>query len=138
MNGRYVGRTNAATKYLLPDGREFSNRAQGKVTRGERGRAYAGAILVEFGARPLRPGEEPLAWIQLWRPRICRSFRHPGCLRYLWILEPSPSGYEERRRFGAHVWARKKRRLERLVEHWKRMPTLPYPKIDLERGERAG
>jgi hypothetical protein len=114
LSGRYVGRTNASTKYLLPDGRELSNRAAGKLVRGEVGRAYAGSVLVEYGAAPLARGEDPLAWLRRWRPRICRAIRHRGCHRYLWCLD-------------------RRRRREVLAR-----PALAYPKIDLERAEACG
>lgn len=113
LSGRYVGRTNAATMYLLPDGTELSNRAAGKLVRGEQGRAYAGSRLVDFGAAPLAPDEDPLAWLRRWRPRICRAVRHRGRHRYLWCLD-------------------KRRRREVLAR-----PALAYPKIDLERAELA-
>lgn len=112
LGGRYVGRTNAATRYLLPDGRELSNRAQGKIGRAEQGRAYAGAVLVDHGADPLASGEDPLLWLRRWRPRLCRTVRHRGCHRYIWALD-------------------RRRRRDVLERH----PSLAYPKIDLERGD---
>jgi len=67
--GRYVGKTNPASLWLLPDGTVFSNKSSGKVVRAEQGRVYSGDKLVEFGAEPLREGEDPLAWIRYWRRR---------------------------------------------------------------------
>jgi len=104
-NGRYVGRTNAATLRLLPDGTAFSNRTSGKLARGERGASYAGAELVDWGAKPLREGEDALAWLRYWRPRLTRAMRHHGNHRYLWALD-------------------KRRRREILTA-----AALPYPKM---------
>ena len=85
-NGRYVGKTNPASLRLLPDGTVFSNKSSGKLIRGERGRVYAGAALVEWGADPLRDGEDPLAWVRHWRPLLTRPMRHYGNHRYIWAL----------------------------------------------------
>lgn len=105
-NGHYVGLTNRATRYMLPDGTELSNRARSKLTTGERGAGRAVDQLVSFGAEPPRPGEDVLEWLRRWRPRICRSFRHPGNFRYLWCLD---------RRYRREVLSR--------------FPRKPYPKI---------
>lgn len=86
-NGAYVGRTNAATLRILPDGTCLSNRAQGKLVRGERGEGRAVAQLVRWGADPLRAGEDVEAWLERWRSRLTRSMRHPGNYRYLWCLD---------------------------------------------------
>lgn len=100
LNARYVGRTNVASLRLLPDGTVYSNKASGKVARGEQGRVYAGQQLVDWGADPLREGDDPLAWVRLWKERLTRKLRHPGNHRYLWcldkrrrreILDPKPS-----------------------------------------------
>lgn len=104
-NGRYIGKTNPASLWLLPDGTVFSNKSNGKLVRGEIGRAYAGAQLVDFGAEPLADGEDPLAWLRKWRPRLTRTFRHRGNHRYIWALD-------------------KRRRKEVLTA-----PALAYPKI---------
>jgi len=86
LGGRYVGKTNPATLWLLPDGTVFSNKSSGKVARAEQGRAYSGSKLVDFGAAPLELGEDPLVWLRYWRPRIVRNMRHQGNYRYLWCL----------------------------------------------------
>ncbi len=86
-NGRHVGRTNPCTLRLLPDGTALSNRACGKIVRGERGAASAVATLVRFGAEPLRDGEDARSWLQLWRARLTRPMRHHGNFRYLWCLD---------------------------------------------------
>jgi hypothetical protein len=108
-NGRYMGRTGAATLRLLPDGTVFSNRASGKLVRGEQGHGYAGAQLERWGAAPLRAGEDPLRWLRRWRERLTRTMRHRGNYRYLWCLDPQ-------------------RRKDVLVYG----PNLPYPKERLQ------
>jgi hypothetical protein len=104
-NGSYIGMTNPKTLRVFPDGLVFSNRASGKVVRGETGLDYAEGQLVAYGADPLEPGEDPQTWIDTWRDRLTRSQRHYGNHRYLWALD-------------------KRRRAEVL-----RFPTLPYPKL---------
>jgi hypothetical protein len=86
-NGRYIGKTNPATLRLLPNGTVFSNRASGKVVRAEQGRRYSGAALVDWGADPLKDGEDPAEWIRTWRPRLTRPMRHQGNHRYIWTLD---------------------------------------------------
>lgn len=105
-NGAHIGRTNRATLRLLPDGTCLSNRAQGKLVRGERGEGRAVAQLVRFGATPPADGEDLKAWLRTWRPRLTTKLRHPGNYRYLWCLD-------------------KRRRREVL-----RFATQPYPRIE--------
>ncbi|HET9062402.1 MAG TPA: hypothetical protein VFO62_03850 [Candidatus Binatia bacterium] len=104
-NGRYVGKTNPATRYLLPDGTELSNRAASKLTGGERGDGRAIAQLVSFGADAPQCGEDLVAWLRVWRARLTKTVRHHGNHRYLWCLD---------------------RRARRAVLA---APSLPYPKI---------
>lgn len=106
LNGQHVGKTNPASLRLLPDGTVFSNKASGKLVRAEQGRVYAGAELVDWGADPLRDGEDPLAWVRHWRPLLTRAMRHQGNYRYIWSIN-------------------KRRRAEVLDRH----AQLPYPKI---------
>jgi hypothetical protein len=108
-NGRYIGRTNAATLRMLPDGTCLSNRAQGKLVRGERGSDATARHLEALGADALgdRTGEAALEWLRYWRPRLTTSLRHPGNHRYVWCLD-------------------KRRRAEIL-----KAPALAYPKIQI-------
>lgn len=108
-NGRYVGKTNPASLRLLPDGTVFSNKSSGKVVRQEQGCGYAGDILVDWGADPMKAGEDPLAWVRTWRPRLTRKMRHQGNHRYVWSLD-------------------KRRRAEVIGG----TASLPYPKIGWE------
>lgn len=112
-NGHYVGKTNPATLRLLPDGTVLSNRASGKLARGERGNSHPVSQLVAAGAVPPIAGEDLLAWLRYWRPRLTRKMRHHGNHRYMWCLD-------------------KRRRREVLSA-----PALPYPKMggDLWRSE---
>jgi hypothetical protein len=86
-NGRYAGRTGASTLRILPDGRVLSNRAQGKLVRGERGGGRVVAELVRHGAEPLHDGEDPAVWLRRWRAALTRPLRHRGNHRYLWVLD---------------------------------------------------
>jgi hypothetical protein len=105
LNARYVGKTNASTLRLFPDGTCYSNRTSGKLAQGDVGRAYAARQLERWGADPLRDGEDALAWLRLWRGRLTRAMRHKGNHRYVWALD-------------------RRRRREVL-----RAPALAYPKI---------
>ena len=87
LNGRFVGKTNPASLRLLPDGSVLSNRTQGKLVRGERGQSTAVAQLERAGADPLQGDEDEFEWLRRWRPRVTRSLRHRGNLRYLWCLD---------------------------------------------------
>jgi hypothetical protein len=108
-NGRYVGRTRPASLKILPDGTCLSNRAQGKLARGERGWECAVRQLESHGAEPLgdRDGEAALAWLRRWRASLTRGLRHPGNHRYLWCLD-------------------KRRRREVLFA-----PAIAYPKVSI-------
>ncbi len=108
-NGHHVGRTRRATRYMLPDGTELSNRASSKLTGGERGADRAIDQLVSFGATPPDPGESVTSWLRRWRKQLCRSFRHPGNYRYLWALD--------------------KRHRRTILG---RFEEVPYPKLDRE------
>lgn len=106
-NACYAGRATARTLRLLPNGLVLSDRAISKVRQQERGHEYAEALLVQHGARPRRPSEDPRLWLASELPRITRPIRHHGNFKYL---------------FG----------LDRRVR--KRLPaSLPYPKLTLPR-----
>lgn len=82
----YTGRASPRTMRLLPDGREFSNRAASKIRQGERGARYAVAQLVAAGARA--PAGELADWMRAEVARLTRAQRHPGNHRYAWGLTP--------------------------------------------------
>ena len=106
LNARYVGRTNAASLRLLPDGTCLNNRACGKIARREQGCDYAVAQLVRWGAEALRDDEDALTWLRTWRGQLTRPMRHGGNHRYLWCLD--------------------KRQRRAVLDH---KPTLAYPKL---------
>jgi hypothetical protein len=85
-NGRYVGRTNDNTMRLFPDGTVLSNRAAGKLVRGERGNGHPVAQLEAWGADKLCTGDDAVAWMRCWRDRLTTTMRHRGNHRYLWCL----------------------------------------------------
>jgi hypothetical protein len=107
LNAQYVGRTNAASLRLLPDGTCLNNRACGKIVRREQGCDYAVAQLVRWGAETLQDDEDALAWLRTWRERLTRPMRHGGNHRYLWPIN---------------------KRYSRMFDH---MPDYAYPKLDL-------
>lgn len=82
----YTGRGSRKTQYLLADGREFPNRAQSKIRKGERGVRYAVKALVAEGAREPAPGEDLAAWLRAERARLTTQRSHQGNHRYAWGL----------------------------------------------------
>ena len=86
-NALYTGRGAVRTKYLLPDGQEFSARAAQKIRARERGWRGAAKPLVAAGAPPLGELDDSRAWLRIWLPRVARPLRHPGCHRYIWPLD---------------------------------------------------
>lgn len=91
-NARFLGRGDARTLKLLPDGRVFSNRAEQKIRAGERGWRYASEQLVAHGADVLEEGADRVArleWLERWLGELARPLRHPGNLRYAWPLRRS-------------------------------------------------
>lgn len=86
FNGRHVGRSDARTLYLLPDGTALNDRSVQKIRARERGWEAAAARLVANGADPLGPNDGGAWWLNYWRPRLCRPLRHPGNLKYTWGL----------------------------------------------------
>lgn len=86
-NALYAGKTGPQTLWLLPDGTVFSEDAKSKIREQDKGHQYAEQILIDHGAEPLRPGEDPYAWLR--RAKLAarvRTQRHRGCHRYLLVL----------------------------------------------------
>ena len=80
---QYLGTSGASTEALLPDGTVFGRRTAQKIRAQERGHAYAERKLVALGARPMRPGERPAAWLrEALDAAGARKFRHPGKHKY--------------------------------------------------------
>lgn len=107
-NAIFTGRAYARTLWVLPDGTVFNGQALQKIREQKRGHDYAERVLIGWGARPMRDGEDPRAWLAEARTAAgVTFFRHPGVLRYVFTL-------------GA---TRRDRRAVRVA-----LPSLPYPK----------
>jgi hypothetical protein len=86
-NAWYTGKTGKRTLWLLPDGTVFSEDAKSKIREQDKGHRYAEQLLVDHGARPMRPGEDPKAWLHEAKHTAgVRTQRHHGCHRYLIVL----------------------------------------------------
>lgn len=86
-NAVYVGRGDARTLKLLPDGRSFNHRAEQKIRQRERGFRHAAAVLERAGAAPLDDGDDAAAWLAAWLPRLTRPLKHRGAHKYIWALD---------------------------------------------------
>lgn len=106
-NGTYLGRTRAERRLLLADGTIVHNRALAKVRRRDQGYRAIVARLVRAGADPLLGEEDSRVWLERQIRTLTRSVKHPGNHKYVWALR-----------------ARERRLLP---------PSLPYPKLRLER-----
>lgn len=86
-NAIYCGRGKARILAQLPDGSVFSDRAKQKILREEKGRDYAERKLVSLGARPMRAGENPAAWLHEALDAVgAQRLRHRGCHRYVFQI----------------------------------------------------
>lgn len=81
-NAAFLGRGTARKLRLLPDGRVLSDRTLQKIRSGERGWQYAVEILQRYGAGPLVGWRSD--WLETWLPRLTRTIKHPGNLKYAW------------------------------------------------------
>lgn len=84
-NAIHAGRGRADTIRILPDATVFARRSLTKIRQRRRGWRYAAAQLEAHGADPV--WDDAGAWLDYWLPRLTRSMRHPGNLRYLWALD---------------------------------------------------
>lgn len=86
-NAVYTGRAWARTLWVLPDGSIFNGQTQQKIRAQARGHEYAERQLIRWGARPMRAGENPRAWLSEARVACgITYFRHPGVHRYVFAL----------------------------------------------------
>ena len=85
FNGVYLGRGTARTLNLLPNGTVMSHRTIQKIRNRERGWRYGVEQLVAAGAGEC--GEDSIAYLREWLPRITRKLRHPGNHKYVWALD---------------------------------------------------
>lgn len=88
-NAAYLGRATPRTLRLLPNGVVLNERALSKIRTRERGWLYAAEQLVRAGAAPLGEEGDSRAWLATWLPRLTRTARHPGNLRYAFGLDRS-------------------------------------------------
>jgi hypothetical protein len=90
-NAVYLGRSDANTLYLLPDGRVFSRRAVSKIRARDQGWRYSVDLLVSAGAAPhenTSSAEALAAWLDAALPSVTRRVRHPGNLKFAFGLTP--------------------------------------------------
>lgn len=87
LNSVYLGRGDARTLKILPDGRSFNHRAEQKIRRQEQGWRYAAQQLESHGAEALTEGMDPKAWLELWLPRLTRPVRHKGNHKFCWAID---------------------------------------------------
>lgn len=83
-NADYTGRGTPRSLVLLPSGEVFNARSAQKVRGQERGHEHVEAKLIGLGARPIRAGEKPAAWLAEALDAVkARRIRHGGCHRYV-------------------------------------------------------
>jgi hypothetical protein len=82
-NFAHLDPSRESTEKLLPDGTVFGRRTMQKIRKQEQGHAYAERRLIALGARPMRAGEKPAAWLnEALADAGARNWRHPGKHRY--------------------------------------------------------
>jgi hypothetical protein len=86
-NAVFLGRSRKDTLRLLPDGKVLHNRALAKVRARVRGWQYVVQQLLCYGATAPSLSETLSDWLAIWVPRLTRSIRHPGNLKYAWSLD---------------------------------------------------
>lgn len=86
FNGVYLGRSRPGSLRLLPDGRVMHNRSLAKIRKMDRGWRYAVEQLVDAGAPPILPDEEPRLWVTRVTSSFARTVKHPGNHKYVWGL----------------------------------------------------
>lgn len=85
-NAVFTGRGTARTLTVLPDGTSLSDRALQKVRAQDRGHEYVERRLMGIGARPLRAGQSPAAWLPGALEDVgAVRLRHRGNLRYAMV-----------------------------------------------------
>jgi hypothetical protein len=87
-NAMFVGRSDARTHLVAPNGRPISPRALSKLSSMTKGWEYAERQLLDVGAPPRLFGEHSREWLA--RVRVAPGFtraRHPGNLAYVFGLD---------------------------------------------------
>lgn len=86
-NALYSGRSKPDTMAMFPDGTVLPRRAMSKVRKQDKGHDYVERGLVARGARAMRAGEDPAAWLETALDATgARRVRHGGQHRYLFPL----------------------------------------------------
>lgn len=116
LSAPFLGRTDKRTLRLLPDGTVLSARALSKIRSRDQGWRYSVDMLVKHGATPPANGEDLRLWLARELPRVTRTLRHGGNLRYCLPLDSAL-----------------RRSVEKAVEKTGRSPR-KYPKFDLAGG----
>lgn len=106
-NAIYTGRGAPQTMTILPNGEVLNNRAKSKVRQQDTGHEHVERKLIGLGAKPMRAGENPHAWLAQALDDVgVVRLRHHGNLRY-----------------ALRIGTRSQRRATRIA-----LPSLPYPK----------
>ena len=63
-NAGYTGQTDGGPEWHLPDGTVINRRTAQKIRAQEAGHEYAEKLLIRNGARVMRAGEQPAAWLR--------------------------------------------------------------------------
>jgi hypothetical protein len=84
----FLGRTEARTIRLLPDGTLLNDRTIQKIRSGEQGWHYAAVLLEAFGAESM-PGGDREDWLRTWLPKLTRRLKHSGNYKYCWAINRS-------------------------------------------------
>lgn len=111
LNAVYLGRSDAGTLRVLPDGSVLHKRAIQKIRKREQGWRYSAKLLEDAGATPLGPRQDAKRWLAHWLRRLTRKLAHGGNLKYALGFTKSAKRH---------------------------LPTsLPYPKLTLSQGSLA-
>lgn len=107
-NARFCGRARGQVLKVLPDGTVLNHRSLNKVRAQDRGHEHVERRLIHLGARPIKAGESPVAWLERALEDVGVTYiSHPGNYRYVFTLGRN----------------RNERSRVRIA-----MPALPYPK----------
>lgn len=86
-NARYTGRGTPRSVKVLPDGTTLSERSAQKIRKQEQGHEGVERRLIDLGARAMRAGEQPAAWLKQALADVGTTRRqHAGCHRYVFQL----------------------------------------------------
>jgi len=87
LNAIKSGRSTPRTLTIFPDGTTFNERTRQKIRKQEDGADEAEKLLIRWGARPRRAGENSVSWLKEQMPQLhLRRLRHPGNHRYIFTI----------------------------------------------------